>query len=679
MKNQVSGGMAVLWRAVVVLIGLLALLLGYYWVHKPTGSPSGDAALALTLGGSLLDLLTVGALFVVAGAVGRRALGRLDLMNLSAPERIALEGAVGLGAISLAALMLGLVGLFRGLVFWPLLLLIALVLQRDLRGWLGAWVALIGRVRLESGWLRFLAVMCLLLLASALLRALAPPYAWDAYTYHLVAPARYLAAGRIVAAPDNFFLGFPELTELLYGVGMSLFGRDTVPALIHFGFGLLGLLAVAGLVRRHADRAAGWLAALLLLSSASIWLLLGYPYVDLAALAYGAVALVAVTLWRSTDRDSALVLMGVIAGLALGVKYTSVGLGIALAVSLLWRSPRQVLRSSVIFGLAALTTFAPWLLKGALLYGNPVYPFLFGGLNWDAQRAATFSGSLPGLIGSGAAWQLPLLPFAATVLGVEAGAGYAFTAGPWLLTAPLLLLVGWHWLPSAPRRLARDCLMLGLPLLLFWAVLAASTGIGMQTRLIMVGLPTAAVAGALGVYSLSLMPEKPVYVAFIVRAALVFTFLYGAIDVTRQFVSSGTASVLLALESRDQFLDANLQAQAGALRALASLPHSSRVRLMWEPRSFDCPSTIVCEPDVLFDHWAYPLQNGASADDVLAAWRDAGVDYLLVWDTGYEGNANDPRFAALNALFPAARDRWLTLVWTDGVRYTLYGWKNAAR
>jgi hypothetical protein len=668
--------MAVVWRAVVVLIGLVLLLLGYYWVHKPTGSPSEDAALAQSLGGALLDLLTAGALFAVAGAVGRRALIRLDLAALSTPERIALEGVIGLGVISLVALGLGLVGLFRGLVFWPLLLVTALLLRRDLRGWVSAGVGLIGRMRLDTGWMRYLAFLTGLLLALAVIRALAPPYAWDAYTYHLVAPSRYLAAGRIVAAPDNFFLGFPELAELLYGVGMSLFGRDTVPALIHFGFGLFGLLAVAGLTARHADRAAGWLAALLLVSAASIWLLLGYPYVDLAALACGAAALVAATLWRSTRRGGLLMLMGVFVGLALGVKYTSVGLGIALAVYIFVSEPCRALRNGLIFGLAALLAFAPWLLKGALLYGNPLYPFLFGGLNWDAQRAATFSAS-PGLIANGSAWQLPMLPFAATVFGIELGAGYAFTAGPWLLTAPLLLFIGWKWLPETPRALARDCALIGVPLLLFWALMAASSGIGMQTRLVMVGLPVAAVAGALGIYSLSLMPEKPVFVGFIVRAALALTLLYGVIDVARQFVSGGASSALLALETRDQYLDANLQAHAGAMRELASLPPGSRVLLMWEPRSFDCPPGIACEPDILFDHWAYPLKNGATPDSVMTAWHESGIGYLLVWDTGYEGNANDPRFAAENALFPAARDRWLTPVWTDGVRYTLYRWKAA--
>src|SRR5690349_7310608 len=92
-----------IWRIVVVLVGVLALLLAYYWVHKLTGTPdqpAEDIALALVFGGALLDVLTVIALFAIAGGIGRRALSRLDLA-LTRPERIAIEGALGLGVISL--------------------------------------------------------------------------------------------------------------------------------------------------------------------------------------------------------------------------------------------------------------------------------------------------------------------------------------------------------------------------------------------------------------------------------------------------------------------------------------------------------------------------------------------------------------------------------------------------
>ncbi len=661
-----------LWRAAVVLLGVLALLVGYYWVHKPI-----DAALALRFGGALLDAATVGALFVVAGGVGRRSLARLDLTDLTRAERIALEAVIGLGIIGIAALALGMAGLFRGVVLWLLLGLTAVGLRAALLGWLRDTRELVSALRFDSRWAGFLAAVSLTLLALALVRALAPPHAWDAMTYHLVAPQRYLADGRIAAYADNHFFGFSQLVEILFGVVMSLFGRDTSAALVHFGFGVLALFLTAGLARRYANAETGWLAALLLLSAHSIWLLLGWAYVDLAVLAYGAAALVAAGRWRETRASSWLALLGVIAGLAFGVKYTAVALAVALALYVLWHAPRYALSNGLRFGGAAFLFALPWLLKGALLYGNPIYPFLFGGLNWDVARSETFSTLGSGLLAAGGAWQLPVLPIAATVLGVESGAGFAFTAGPWLLTAPLLLLVGWRWLDGRARRLALDCLLLGAPLLVFWIILAAVSDIGAQTRLVMMALPLAAAAGALGFFALAHMPDKPIHLSFVVRAAFTLTLILSVIDAARATVREQAIPYLFAAVDRDAVLDANLEAHAGAMRALATLPPGSRVRLMWEPRSYHCPASVTCIPDLLFDQWARPLQRGQTPGELLQMWKSEG-DYLLVWETGYAAQRDDPRFAAENAQFPAARDRWLTPVWTDGVRYTLYGWRDSS-
>src|SRR5215213_2240497 len=140
-----------IWRVIVVFVGMVALLLAYYWVHKPI-----DAGLALVLGGSLLDLLTVGALFAIAGGIGRRALLRLDLA-VTRPERLALEAVLGLGLVSLAALILGLAGLFRAVVMWPALLLTAVLLRHAVLGWLTDWRSMLDAIQLQGGWLRFLA------------------------------------------------------------------------------------------------------------------------------------------------------------------------------------------------------------------------------------------------------------------------------------------------------------------------------------------------------------------------------------------------------------------------------------------------------------------------------------------------------------------------------------------
>jgi 4-amino-4-deoxy-L-arabinose transferase-like glycosyltransferase len=178
--------------------------------------------------------------------------------------------------------------------------------------------------------------------------------------------------------------------EILYGLTFGLFGRATAAAPVHFGLGVIALLATAGVTRRFAGRSAGWVAALLLLSAYNVWALFGWAYVDLGTLAYGALALIAATAWRESRTRGWLIMMGVIVGLAMGVKYTTLALGIALGLFVLIHEPRRVIQNGAIMIVAGLIAFAPWAAKGLLLYHNPIYPFVFNGLNWNAERSEEF-------------------------------------------------------------------------------------------------------------------------------------------------------------------------------------------------------------------------------------------------------------------------------------------------
>ncbi len=700
-------------RLIIALTGIMAALIGYYWAHKPL-----DPTVIARLGGALLDVLAAALLALCGGGLGRRLLPWLGSVGLSRAERVALEGVVGLGALSLLALLAGLVGLYRAAAFWALLAGLLLFNRGALAGWAadlrGITGTLMGRMagsHLTPPFTRMLLAFSAVMLLLALLHALTPPTAFDALNYHLVGPARYLAAGAVTAQPDNHFLGFPQGVEILFGVAMGLFGRETAAAPLHYLYGLLGLLAVGGLTRRYAGIEAGALAAALLLSAYSLWLLFGWAYVDLALLAYGAAALVGAAALREDAGDARrwALLLGVLAGFALGVKYTAVGLAGALALLLVLKGihhrgteekkkrwvcrgglarsayilPDRVgraLTTVLIFGAAAGAVFLPWALKGLLLYQNPVYPFAFGGLNWDAGRAATFSTTGLGLLGTERAWQLAVLPFAATVFGVEKGEGFSFSAGPWLLTTPFLLALTWGGLNAEARRLARTGLALAVPLLAFWLVMAATSGIGAQTRLMLMALPAAAVLGALGIRGMAGWPRKPLNLLFVARALLTLTLAFTLLDAARETVSKQVAPYLMGTISREQYRAANI-VPGGATythmaAGLAELPAGSQIRLLFEPRTYDCPRDMTCLGDMLFDHWARALRSGLTPDAVFAEWRAAGDDYVVVFNPGYEFNAKDARFAAENALFPAALDAAMAEVWTDAAGfYTLYAWK----
>lgn len=668
------GKSGIVWRVAVALFILIGALIGFYWAHKPL-----DPALLTSAGGAALDLLTTALIVMVGGGLGRRLTQMLVQgdSGLSRPERLALEGSIGLGAISISLLIVGLVGLFNAAVLWLLLIVLGIFNLRLASGWVRDLIAVSRRAaQPETSWTRFLLIVTLLFLSMALLHAFMPPTAYDALNYHLVGPKHYLAAGRIVADPDNLFLGFPQNIEMLYTLALGLLGRDTSAAPLHWVFGLFALLASGGLIKRYTDATHTYLVAALLMSAFSLWSLMGWPYVDLAMLTYGALALVTLERWQSTQNTRWLIAVGVLAGLALGVKYTGAGLLLAIGGVLLVSQPRQIVRNGLIVGFITLLMFLPWALKGLLLYHNPVYPFVFGGLNWDAGRSNTFSTTGTGLLGSPDAWQLPILPIAATIFGVEKGGSFSFTVGPWLLIAPLLLIPDWRWLDARGRSLARLALGFGLPILLFWGVMAALSAIGIQTRLAIMGLPAAVLLAGLALGGLAKWPRKPLDMAFVARALLVLTLIFAGLDALRETARSRAADYLLGNLSRAGYQDENLGIYINAMRELTTLPEGTQVRFMFEPRTYYCPSTIKCSGDILFDYWARALRQGMTWDEVFTAWQDSGDDYLLTFNLGYDFNVQDTRFTIENANFPAALIHFMRPIWTDKVRgYTLWEWR----
>ena len=668
----------------ILLLGMVVMLALYFWGQNNAAQQAILINGFLALAGVVVDLAAVGALIAVSGAIGRRIgqIAQVDFRVLHQAERVALEAGLGLGLLSIFALVFGLVGLFN-IVMWIVLLGVAVLLRRDVFAWLrDIRAVLAGGLRPQTGWEHIVVLFTAVMLFSALLLALSPPFAWDAMTYHLVGPHRYLQADSIMADADNHFLGFPQGVELLYGLLMALTGRATTAAPLHFIFGLLAMLATGGLVRRFTNRNTAYTSVLLFLTSYSLWRLFTIPYVDLGVMFYAAISLAAIIQWRDQANFRWLFLAGIHAGFALGVKYTAGGLIFALVVSIALAYPRRMLRHVLIFGSAALATFIPWLVKGLLLYQNPIYPYVFDGLAWDSLRTANFSATGGGLLAGDLAWQWFILPVSATIFGQEQRSPYSFTLGAWLLTMPFALLLGRRFLPQPARLLARAVLPLALVSLIFWMALAAVSGIGAQPRLMLFGLPFAVVLGALAFHGVAHWPRTPLDINFLMRAALALTVLLGFFTIADDLAKADPDRYLIENDG-ERYLRANLGSYYAAVRQLESLPPGSQVLLMWEPKSFYCPDHIICLPDILFDHWSWPLRRGVEGAALMQQWRDDGIDYLLVHglregsDFGYDFwlSAHDT-LRAENAQFPAALADSMQPVWSDDFAYTLYTWRD---
>jgi len=668
------------------LLILLMLLIGFFFFGHNTGAQSQILRHGFTMvATTLLDLLTVGAVIFVSGGIGRW-FGRstIETKQLKRAETVALESGFGLGLISIVTLLLGLAGFFN-YVMWILLALVALLTIRSGLSWLADFISVLRRaLQPQTPFTRFITIFCGILLLAALLLALAPPFAWDAMTYHLEGPQRYIQAGHIAPQADNHFLGFPQAVEVLYGLTMRLAGRDTAAAPLHFYFGLLALMSTAGLLRRVANRDAAYLSVLLYLSSFSIWLLFGWPYVDLVVMAYGAFSLITMTQWRATNMRGWLILAGLFAGMALGAKYTAGMLIITLGIFILVRQPKQTIRNGLLFGGAVFIIFLPWLIKGLVLYQNPLYPYIFGGVNWDALRAANFGASGSGLLNSNLTGLLPLLPLAATVFGIEGVSPFSFSLGPWLMTAPFILIFSWKYLNKRQRGFVRDMLLFAIPLLICWYLLAAISGIGAQPRLMLVGMPVVVILGTLGLESLAQWPRGSLKIQFVLRAILIFTILVGLFDVMHEWGKTQVTDYYAGTINRDTYLHLNLGIYYPALQQLDSLPHNSTVQFMWEPKSFYCPEHIRCIPDVLFDHWTRPILLGADPDALMQQWHNRGVDYLLLHDSlrpgesfGYDFWSQMHRDArSAYVIFPEKLEQYWQAIWMDEIGYTLYEWRN---
>jgi hypothetical protein len=344
----------------------------------------------------------------------------------------------------------------------------------------GGLAALAARLRwpaTASAWERpdrlFLALLALFLLPYLLL-ALTPFVSWDASVYHLTLPKRYLAAGGFVPVELNVYASWPLGTELLYAAALSL-GDQAVAKGLHWLFGALTAIAVFAGCRAFDRRAAGWIAAPLLLMNPVFLFELQVAYVDLAYAFFLTCAVLFALRALEADEARSLLLAGLCAGTLCGIKINGV-LGAAAAgavlvpqaVSAARRGDLTPLRRAALcFALPAIALWLPWLVRSALLTGNPVYPLLygtFGGPDWSEALAVQFDHWQRSIgMGRGPADYLAL----PVRVILEGGPGYDHFQGrigpAWIVLVPLSLL-------ALRLRLVRVCLGVSAAYFALWSM-----------------------------------------------------------------------------------------------------------------------------------------------------------------------------------------------------------------
>lgn len=634
----------------------VGLVLLFYAVNKPLDPDSLQAI------GRLARIAAAwAAVLALANLIGRSQ--RSALENLPAVEQMALQVGLGLGILSLILVGLGALQLYSAWLLWLLVLLPLPVslpaAVRDLKACTGP------RTRISpERWFVLLAGGC------ALLLAVSPPTAWDSLVYHLTGPKLYLEQGGLTHALDLPYLGFPKVGPMLFLLGSALAG-PALAQVLHLTFAGLTLALLPGLVNAVAPRR-GPLAAAILVGVPSMWLLAGRAYVEWIAAFWVVASLVLIQTPTSSTRQTRLtVLAGVCAGFALATKYTAIWpvLGLALASVVNRRSVRHLL----LFVLAATASLLPSLLSDWALTGNPVYPFVLDGVYWDSFRSQWFSRFGTGL----PPLRLLLAGWEATVFGVEGGffvghPSYAAAIGPLLLGLAPLALLRLAKQPKARLGSMRDMSIVMAVGWIGWTVQLGESQLLVQTRLLFPIFPLLAAAAAVGYEALGDLSRR---VQFVVGGLLAFVLSLTLVGYLVHTAGERAAEVVSGRLSTEAYLSAQLGDHQRAIRTVNQLPSGSRVRFLWEPRSFYCDPLVTCEPDALLDRWWHAMRLEPQADQVLAAWRGEGVTHILFYRLGAEAvrqGGFDPISESDWIQLERALDGLLTPVGQIGDSYALY-------
>lgn len=571
------------------------------------------AAAAAGHAATLAAAMTTALALWTGGRAALRALGAAPASRLEAGAAAYALGAVLWGQLFLA---LGLAGLLS------VPLLRALLIAGAAAGCLELArrppdLAALRRELLEAGpvWTAGFA----LCLAVLLPYALSPETFYDSLEYHLGLPRLYLLRGAIGPVPDNAFAGVPSVPAMVYGWSLALDSTGTAAHVLNLLWLAATGAALAGLGRRLGAPAAGGLAAALFAAAPCVSSAAQMTGVELAWTLFSTTALSLILGAAPRAQAGPWAAAGLLIGGAMASKNLAWALpaaGLAAAWAAAGRpSKRRVAWTAA----AAAAVLAPWLVKNAFHYGNPIYPFLHERIQPGAQ-------AMPGwrYLGSGAT--------------IEWSAGLAAGAWAWL-KAPLASLRYSGRLSDSAGLVLLGLLPAGLaaarrerawrPLLAFAA--AAWLPLSLVTVLPRYLIPVYAPLALAAAFAV----ERPGAAAFLrpLTAALLagssaVVWRWG-LPLSRLRVFTGEVSAAEFLSRSDEaYYPAPLYPAGRWLGEHA--PQDAKVLIFGDARGFHVPRDHVLSTPMqttVLERWANAAPDGAA---LRARFREEGIGWILV-------------------------------------------------
>jgi len=637
-----SGNSAELTR-IDMALWLVRVRLPSLWADW-TGGEADNIGIAGRLGVTLV----AAAILLIALAVGWLLLDVLQINGvLNRLEAACFSLAVGLNAVSLLTLTIGLLGLLQNawayLVPFGLLSILAGIrcAARVFRPAGEEDEIRTGRETAftKTDWLRpsvlWLGLPFALIIFAG---AMTPPRAFDVREYHLQAPKEWFQQGAITFLPHNVYANMPLGPQILSLPAMAVF-----PGELNWWWGaLVGKVLIAAYVpltalglfacgRRFFSTTAGVAAALVYISIPWMAHVSMETYVDGALACYAFLTFYAAAIavsgrqpskaveegeraWTGSQSRRTWLLAGFLAGAAVSCKYTGMLFVVAPLFFVLifapgWREgfSRAALARVGILLVAVLLGCGLWLGKNWVRTGNPTYPLLYGVFGGETRTPEKDQ-----------QWRkahaVPQDAYGRRYTPGQIGAAIKRVAvsSPWI--SPLLLpLAGFAFVNRQHRRKLLTILGMFAFIIAMWFLFTHRID-----RFWLPALPLLALMAGAGVTAL----DGPWW-RRVVIALLFWGLVWNFVVVTGMLAPP---KLLVELESLQ---NSRPRVHPAHVWLNEQVPDGSAVLLVGDAQPFDLQMPVLyntCFDDCLLEEW----MQGKSKEERLAALRQRNISQVFV-------------------------------------------------
>ena len=330
-----------------------------------------------------------------------------------------------------------------------------------------------------------------------------------------------------------------------------------------------------------------------------------------------------------------LVIMAVMSGFAMSVKYTSFVVPLTCGSLLLLDRPfNRAINNAIRFAAIAILSALPYYARNAILMGNPFYPFVFGGRFWDRFLADWFADR-----GTGIGWDIPqllLLPVN-TLLGHRDANFFDGRMGPlFLILAPFTIWI----LVTRTRRSSAESeslLAIGVFCLLSfasWTVGVINSSALWQARLLFPALIPFAIPSALAWDSLKAFDTPRLQVSFLANALVAIVITLTLVDNTIFVLQRNPLAVASGVQSRQGYIERINPSYSALITLMNKLPEKAHVYSLFEPRTYGLPRTT--HSDAIVSNFAHDVYLYKTPDAIIQHWKSDQYSHILVYERGRE-------------------------------------------